>query len=144
MNSIEKEYFKSFDAPDDWKPWLMKRHREFCTKGKSNSRKKIADFFDANKVKYLFKCPIWIPKDKKAFFVDFYLPEYSLMVDLEANKETKHYDDKENELRILLLSSIKGMGYHIVKRWDLKSDDFRCKISAAMLSRWEKERGMTQ
>ena len=141
MTETVKRYIGSLAAPKDKKQWMLNKHQEYNNRDKGFYQKKVANFFAANKVDYLFKFPVWIPDDNKIYFVDFYLPEYSLMVDIETKMESRYYNEKKNEIRNLCLSCIKGMGYHIIKRKDLKSDDFRCKISGAMLSRWKFPKG---
>ena len=129
------QYLLSLGAPKDKKPWMMETHLKFNVGKKSFYEQKIADFFDASNVEYLYKWPVWKPKEKRSFFVDFYLPEYSLLVDIETKKESPYYDEEHDEARKQLLSSIKGMRYFIVKRRDLCSDDFKDKVHKAMSSR---------
>lgn len=137
MKNYIEQVSHSLTAPEDKRPWMLKTHLDYNSKKKSFYKQMLADYFDACNVEYYYKYPIWIPEEKKIFFVDFYLPEYPLMVDIEPIWESQSNDDKKSEDRKLLLSGIKGIGYHIVSGWDLKSNNYRDKIRAMILSGME-------
>lgn len=134
--SAEEIYFDSLDAPDDKKEWLYETYKEHNSRDKGPFEHKVSKFFEANGIVYLFKCPFYFNNLKRSYFVDFYLPDYGLIMDISPNRSSRFFDENKYEIRKIDLKSIPGINYHEIKRKDLFRDDFRCKISGALLSNY--------
>lgn len=141
MKHFEVKYYNELNAPIVKKTWMWQQYLTFNSQKKSCYENKIAGYLDDMGVEFLFKCPVWVSKEERIFFVSYYLPDYTLMIDIETNKHSEYYCEENDELRKQLLSSIKGKRYFIVNRRDLKSGDFHDKISKAMSNRLNRKQG---
>jgi hypothetical protein len=120
--------------------WIIERQFDLSLRKMTKYQKKISDYFKANDVEYISPFPLIDVKTGTICFIDFLLPSYSLLVDIEEWRESPYYDSARETMKIDAMRHSEFHS-HIVRLADLKSGDFRCKISGAMLSSWTSGKG---
>lgn len=117
--------------------WLLEKHGQFNIGPKNIIQQEIEEYLKGNGILFYFKNPVWIDEKRKSFFVDFYLPEYRIMIDIRPLMSSEFFNAVIEKQRRRLLKSLDGYIYLPVDFQDLKSGRLISKIQRRMRERYQ-------
>lgn len=136
MTELEESYFAALGLSSEKELWYWEKYIVMRDKY-TEWELKIKNYLLANNLGFLHKVPV-VCKNGKVYFVDFYIPDYSLILDIEKSQYSKYQTQKSVAVRKLDLQTVPGKHCHIIKYKDILKDDFRCGISGALLSGFDR------
>ena len=108
---VERYLYSLHGISEEIASLYMNRWREITEKPMSRFEKMISDFLVKQNVDFIFQFPVF-DVDGSFFFVDFYLTDYNLVIDIPLSKNSPYYNKRRWEERVNTLSN-RGPYYFV-------------------------------